>query len=110
MVAFLASGGNFILAAPANAAGHALKNPIIRKPEAIKAGRALYAEHCMICHGQKGGRGPDLFENALTDQEFLTTAMEGKSGNRGQMPSWAGVLSVKQIWEIEAFVKSRPRF
>lgn len=107
---FLASSGSLFLPKPANTADYILKNPMIRKPEAIEAGQTIYAQHCIVCHGQQGARGPDLFENTLTDQEFLATVMEGRWGARGQMPSWAGVLTVKQVWQVEAFVKSRPHF
>lgn len=97
-----------LLAAPAWAADTGFHNPILHDPQAIAAGGALYQEHCYICHGRQGGRGPDIFENTLTDSEFYATVMAGRSGARGEMPSWAGVLSKEQIFEIEAFVKSRP--
>lgn len=87
-----------------------VRNPYMGKQHAITIGRQLYARHCMVCHGTAGGRGPDLFENKLTDREFLQTVLGGKSGSRGQMPSWGGRLAVKQIWYIEAFVKSASHF
>lgn len=94
----------------AAAFGAPLKNPVLGQPQAIAAGRALYAQHCFVCHLNAGGRGPDLFENTLTDEEFFITVASGRSGSRGQMPSWAGILSPQEIWQIEAFVKSRPHF
>lgn len=92
----------------AAAGGGALTNPVAGNQAAIAAGRTLYEQHCVICHGKSGGRGPDLFENTLTDQEFYITVVSGRSGARGEMPAWAGILSGNQVWQIEAFVKSRP--
>lgn len=107
-----AAATGLLLAAPcsafAAAGGGALSNPVAGNKAAIAAGRTLYQQHCVLCHGKSGGRGPDLFENTLTDQEFYTTVVSGRSGARGEMPAWAGILSGNQVWEIEAFVKSRP--
>lgn len=86
------------------------KNPYLGNAKAEMKGRNLYARHCIVCHGQAGGRGPDLFQNTLTDREFLTTVLGGKSGARGQMPSWGGRLTIKDIWYVEAFVKSADHF
>lgn len=94
----------------ANAASGSAKNPLLGKPAAISAGRAIYAQRCMICHGRQGGRGPDIFRNDLSDSEFLDTVMNGKDGSRGQMPAWSGTLTKQNVWQVEAFLKSRPHY
>lgn len=94
----------------AHAAPGPVKNPLLGNKSAIDAGQAIYARRCMICHGQQGGRGPDIFDNTLTDSEFLDIVMNGKSGSLGQMPAWSGFLTKHDIWQVEAFVKSRSHF
>ena len=103
---FLVLAGIFMASAGAAPA----KNPLLGNEAAIEAGQAIYARRCMICHGQQGGRGPDIFRNTLSDSEFLDIVMNGKSGSRGQMPAWSGTLTTQDVWQVEAFVKSRPHF
>lgn len=100
----------FAGAAAAGETGDGKHNPLLGDPAAIDAGRQLYAQHCMSCHGTHGGRGPNLFETKLSSEAFLRIVMNGKSGTRGQMPPWEGFLTVRQVRQIEAFVKSRPHF
>lgn len=108
----LFGAGLFALAAifMASAGAAPAKNPLLGNKAAIEAGQAIYARRCMICHGQQGGRGPDIFQNTLSDSEFLDIVMNGKSGSRGQMPAWSGTLTTQDVWQVEAFVKSRPHF
>ena len=43
------------------------KNPAIGDPQAIEAGRKLFAAGCAACHGAEGqgGRGPNLYEQVF---------------------------------------------
>jgi len=78
-------------------------------PAQIAAGETLYDEHCASCHGEKlrsSGAIPDLRllradERARFDQAVL----EG----RGQMPAWQGQLTVEEIDQIWAYIRSRAR-
>lgn len=101
---------SLVAATTASAASVPTKDPLLGNKAAINAGEAIYARRCMVCHGQRGGRGPDIFGTTLSNSKFLATVMNGKSGSRGQMPAWSGTLTKKQVWEVEAFVKSRPHF
>lgn len=85
-------------------------NPLLKNPQAIEAGREIYARRCILCHGNQGGRGPDLFQNKLSDADFLATVLGGRTGSRGQMPAWAGTLTETEVWQVEAFVKSTASF
>ena len=94
----------------AHAASGPAKNPLIGNAAAIDKGQAIYAQRCMICHGHRGGRGPDIFQNDLSDDDFLDTVMNGKDGSRGQMPAWSGTLTEKNVWQVGAFLKSRSQY
>ncbi len=90
-------------------AGHAddtVKDPYLGQQTAIDDGEQIYREHCIICHGKAGGRGPDLFAVTLTDEEFLETVLNGRPGT--VMPSFASMLSHDDIWKVRAFVKANP--
>jgi mono/diheme cytochrome c family protein len=103
-LAVLLAGG---LGGPSRAetADAPLSNPMLHDAKAIAAGEQLYREHCIICHGRGGGRGPNLFATKLSDEKFLFVVINGRKGT--QMPVWGLRLSPDQVWAIHAFVKSR---
>jgi len=82
-------------------------DPYLGQPAAIDAGEQIYREHCIICHGRAGGRGPDLFAVTLTDEEFLDTVLHGRPGT--VMPAFSTTLSRDDIWKVRAFVKATPK-
>src|SRR5215468_4206308 len=52
-------------------ADETLTDPYLGQPDAIAAGDQIYHNHCIICHGLRGGRGPNLFATQLSDEQFL---------------------------------------
>jgi quinohemoprotein ethanol dehydrogenase len=71
-------------------------------PEQIESGKALFAQHCAMCHAN--GRAPDLTQSsATTHAEFIDIALNGTRSTKG-MPSFSGVLSEQQVREIQAFM------
>ena len=89
-------------------ADEALTNPVLGQPQAIEQGDTLYRSHCISCHGRAGGRGPNLFETTLSDRQFMETVINGRKGT--QMPAFGSRLSVDEIWQLHAFVKSTDHF
>ena len=83
-----------------------LTDPYLGQPAAIDEGDDLYHSHCIICHGLKGGRGPNIFATQLTDEQFLETVINGRKGT--QMPAWGFRLSPDDVWKIRAFLKAHP--
>lgn len=87
-------------------------------PAARQRGRALFARHCALCHGQRGdGRGerrtglsppprdltdPTWQARTSTASIFLAVR-EGVPGTA--MPSWAA-LSEEDCWDLVAYVRS----
>jgi mono/diheme cytochrome c family protein len=79
----------------------------VRAQSAVDVGREVYAEHCALCHGERlmdTGAAPDL-KLLRADQRALFD--ETVRNGRGQMPSWAGVITDDQIDLIWAYIRSR---
>src|SRR5437879_3090053 len=103
----LAAGPSAWLARPDRArADEAMTDPFLGQPEAIAEGDQIYRSKCVICHGRAGGRGPNLFANGLTDEQFMEVVINGRKGT--MMPAWGFRLSPDEVWKVHAFVKSRP--
>jgi cytochrome c oxidase cbb3-type subunit 3 len=109
-LAILVSFQAYILREPARIAADESRD----QSEAISAGAELFAENCVLCHGQQGegGIGP-----ALNDKPFLTENSDERifslidSGVPGtQMPAWSqsfgGPFTDEQIRQMVAFVRS----
>jgi quinohemoprotein ethanol dehydrogenase len=75
----------------------------------VKAGEALYADHCAECHGENlrsSGSVPDL-RDLRQDQRgyFNQVVNEGK----GQMPAWGGQLDEQEIDQLWAYIRAHAR-
>ena len=86
-----------------------LKDPVEGQPQAMEAGRRLYARNCLSCHGKNGqgsGNVPSLADAKLDSVPagevfwFIT-----KGSKKNGMPSWA-FLPEQQRWQIVTFVRS----
>lgn len=69
-------------------------------------GYDVYGKNCKACHGHlaKGEYGPKLQENPVLENNdtFWKTVMKG----RGNMPAWEERLSVQQIADVQAYLKT----
>lgn len=97
----------------------------------LQAGKAVYEQRCAYCHGASGrGDGPvaaNLYPRPLdftagkfklrttetgslpTDDDLTRTILEGIPGT--SMPSWRGRLSIDDVRNVVAYLKSfSPRF
>ena len=97
---------------------HPVSDATLRSPEARARGRALFVEHCALCHGQNAdGRGlrregltgtPADFTSAgwraaATPDEVFDTIREGKPGT--SMPAWRS-LDDRDVADLTAYVLS----
>ena len=93
-----------------------LQNPVAPSVEAIDAGRSIYRERCVACHGDRGrGDGPagitldpkpaDLVLHVPehTDGELYYMVSVGMPGSA--MPEWRSVLSEPQRWELVHYLR-----
>lgn len=74
------------------------------KPEQVKSGAALYAQHCAACHGPRM-KNPEGAFDLLTfpgDQRsrFIQSVTQGKAS----MPPWGGLLKPEEIDSLWAYV------
>lgn len=87
------------------------------------AGKALYQQYCGTCHGPQGkGDGPAAammnpkprnhtdgkYMNALSDDHLKKVISEGgvAVGRSPLMPSWKGTLSLAQIDDVMAYLRT----
>src|SRR5262249_23323410 len=85
------------------------RNPLTEDPQAVIAGRKLFAQHCAECHGSDaaGGRkGPTLRSadvQQATDGTLFWVLTNGVV--RRGMPVWSK-LPEPQRWQIITCIKS----
>src|SRR5215470_12931646 len=73
----------------------------------IEAGAEVYEMHCATCHGERlrnTGAAFDLLQLKPNERARFDEAV---NDGKGQMPSWAGVLSADEIDQIWAYIRSR---
>jgi mono/diheme cytochrome c family protein len=66
-------------------------------------GAQVFAQHCASCHGAdaSGGEGPDLRDDDDTREELADKILWGW----GAMEGFEGVLSVREVADVVAFVQ-----
>lgn len=90
----------------------------LASPDFRRQGRALFHEHCILCHGEEangqGVRAADLTPSprdltgvawqAQTDDRHLYYVIaEGRRGTA--MPSWKPTLSPGEVWSLVAYIR-----
>ena len=73
----------------------------------IEAGAEVYETHCATCHGERlrnTGAAFDLLQLKPNERARFDEAV---NDGKGQMPSWAGVLSAEEIDQIWVYIRSR---
>jgi mono/diheme cytochrome c family protein len=98
--------------APEEAA--ARPNPVAADAASLTRGKALFAQHCIACHGKTGqGTGPlaASLKPPPADLQVMGTlhppgdlAWKIAEG-RGAMPGWAGTLSQREIWDTVNYIQ-----
>jgi cytochrome c oxidase cbb3-type subunit 3 len=84
---------------------------LLKNPEEIKKGQAVFQARCVSCHGDKGQGviGPNLCDNFWihgkgTPPEIAKVISEGV--NDKGMPPWGPVLKEDELYAVAAYVKS----
>jgi mono/diheme cytochrome c family protein len=104
---------------PAEYAGKT--NPMANEAAAAEAGKQIFDTNCSPCHGTDAkGNGPagasldpkpaDLagLQSNFSDEYLFWRISEGGSMSpfNSQMPSWKGILSEDQIWQVITYLRS----
>jgi cytochrome c oxidase cbb3-type subunit III len=89
--------------------GISVKGPYEENAYAVSQGKTLYNQfNCSGCHFQGGGGiGPPLMDSewiyGSRPENIFETIVEGRPNG---MPAFGGKISVDQIWQIVAYVRS----
>jgi putative copper export protein/mono/diheme cytochrome c family protein len=113
------AGGVLVFAAPTGGAGAGRdgENPIKPTEASVTAGRMLFQQNCVVCHGADGrGGGPQaagldpapsdfrLHVPLHTDAQFYAFIANGFPGSA--MPAWRDKLSEDDMWNLVNFLRS----
>ena len=85
------------------------KNPLVGNATAVAAGKRLYSQACVSCHGAeaRGDRAPALatgnFTHGAADGELFLNIRNGIKGT--QMPAFASFTS-DQTWQLVTYLRS----
>jgi mono/diheme cytochrome c family protein len=92
------------------------QNQVAPSVEVIDAGRAIYGERCVACHGDRGrGDGPagvtldpkpaDLVLHVPQHTDGELYYMVSVGFPESAMPAWRSVLSEQQRWELVHYLR-----
>jgi mono/diheme cytochrome c family protein len=79
-----------------------------RHDAGLVAGRRLWIDNCMRCHGSAGhgGVGPELAgRKVLDDFPAVAAQVEFVRNGRGIMPAWKNLLSEREIEDVVRFTR-----
>jgi mono/diheme cytochrome c family protein len=95
-------------------------NPMEGKADAVTAGKQVFADNCQTCHGAEAkGDGPagsalnpkpanlqqTVKETNAAYMHWVITVGGGAAGLSSSMPSFQGVLSDDQIWQVDTYLR-----
>jgi len=112
-------GGAADVPVPAEYAGKT--NPVANNADAIAAGKVLYTDNCLSCHGETGvGDGPagasldpkpgnldEVAANDTADRIFWRISEGGMEAPfNSSMPAWKSVLSEDERWQVVSYIQA----
>ncbi|WP_295557786.1 c-type cytochrome [uncultured Hyphomicrobium sp.] len=88
-----------------------LKNPLEGQAEAIEAGKSLYSNTCLFCHGPNGlgARAPNLVEGLFRpnggadDTIVFDIILKGRPGTL--MGGFEGTYTETEIWQVISYLR-----
>lgn len=92
-----------------------LVNPLKDNKEALRKGRVIYTNECVICHGANGDAVTNIAENLEQKPKNFTAEDFNKqtdgaifwklSEGRGLMQPFKTMLTDEEIWSVVEYVK-----
>lgn len=88
-----------------------MKNPLEGQAAAIEAGKALYSNTCLFCHGPNGlgARAPNLVEGLFRpsggadDAIVFDIILKGRPGTL--MGGFEGTYTETEIWQVISYLR-----
>lgn len=97
-----------------------LSNPLTVNEQVLEAGKKIYQQNCMTCHGQTGSGEGDAGKNLdpkpadiatfskmpmATDSYLFWTISDGGTKLNTAMPSFSKSLSKEDIWSVISYIR-----
>jgi len=101
--------------APADARN--VRNPLPADTSTIAAGKAIYQDHCVKCHGEAGNgktsyaRWNSVRPANFTDADHMAEMTDGEmfwkiSEGRRPMPAFKDKLTEQQLWQVVDYIRT----
>jgi len=74
------------------------------KPEDIKRGSALYAQHCAPCHGPRMADPEGAFDLRKFPHDQHSRFINSVTKGKNSMPPWGGLFKPEEIESLWAYV------
>lgn len=92
-------------------------NPVAATPASLAAGKALYKDNCLTCHGERGDGHGSWGERLavrpadFTDRHMMSEMTDGElywklSRGRYPMPSFADKFSETDRWNLVNYIRT----
>jgi mono/diheme cytochrome c family protein len=93
-----------------------IKNPLAGNAAAVTAGKQLYSQYCVVCHGEKG-RGDGVAAAGLNPKPADHTSVQVQSqtdgaifwkmtNGRAPMAAYSSTLSEQQRWDLVDYIRT----
>jgi mono/diheme cytochrome c family protein len=79
------------------------------KPEQVKAGAALYGQHCSACHGPRMKDPEGAFDLRTFPPDQYSRFIQSVTKGKASMPPWGGLLKPDEITSLWAYVVAGER-
>jgi mono/diheme cytochrome c family protein len=97
------------------------RNPLPATPATIHAGRVIFSQYCMECHGTDGQNTGVVFAERMAPPvpPLNSPAVQGYTDGQlkwviengiypSGMPAWRGVLKDEEVWEVVDYIRHLP--
>lgn len=74
--------------------------------EKARAGEQVFETNCAPCHGERMSNPNGIFDLITLRAEDRPRFDKALANGKGQMPSWAGVLSPDEMDQVWAYIQS----
>lgn len=80
----------------------------------LARGKALYEQHCVLCHGDDGNGGPlsaalvDIVPFAFEEDQAPAELVEVILQGQGSMQGWQGIVTSDEATDIAGYILQLP--